>query len=87
MNKDDLKITKIPNRFTYTLLVTEVYQFQMSLVTLDIFIVRYIQNIVKIVLKSVIKDCTTFLTIVSILFFKRKKHIFKCDLQMIFEFN
>ena len=55
----------------------------MSLVTLDIFIVRYIQNIVKIVLKSVIKDCTTFLTIVSILFFKRKKHIFKCDLQMI----
>ena len=70
------RITKITNRFTYTLLVTEVSQIQMSLVTLDIFIVRYIQNIVKIVLKSVIKDCTTFLTIVSILFFKRKKTYF-----------
>ena len=31
MKKTILKITKIPNRFTYTLLVTEVYQIQMSL--------------------------------------------------------
>ena len=37
MKKTILKITKIPNRFTYTLLVTEVYQIQMSLVTLEYF--------------------------------------------------
>ena len=84
-----LKSVKWTKRLTVllTLLIAKVCQIRMSLVALNIFIVRYIQNIIKIVLKSLIKDFNTILTIVSILFFKTwKKRCFKYYVEIFSNF-